>query len=188
MLIEDSSAVQLTAAQRLASMSTDGSDFWTQIRVFWRDHPGVVIFVAALTVRVAFILAYGAGAQPVKWGDDHAYDAIAMRLVTKHEPGSSFYPLGYPLFLALIYEVFGRHLFLVRLIQGALGAATCLLTYRVGSKVLGDRVGRLAGVLSVFYPGLVYMSWRIMAETLVHLFNHVGIEHRDPHGAAPSAT
>ena len=165
MLIEDSSAVQLTAAQRLASMSTkDG--LLAQIRVFWRDHPGVVIFVAALAVRLVFIFAYGAGAQPVKWGDDHAYDAIAMRLVTKHEPGSSFYPLGYPLFLALIYEVFGRHLFLVRLFQGALGAATCVLTYRLGSKVLGDRVGRLAGVLTVFYPGLVYMSWRIMAETL----------------------
>jgi 4-amino-4-deoxy-L-arabinose transferase-like glycosyltransferase len=165
MLIEDSNAVQLTGTQRLAALSTkDG--LLAQVLAFWRDHPGVVIFVAALAVRIVFILAYGAGAEPVKWGDDHAYDTIAMRLVTKHEPGNNFYPLGYPLFLALIYHVLGRHLFLVRLIQGVLGAATCLLTYRVGSKVLGDLVGRLAGVLCVFYPGLVYMSWRIMAETL----------------------
>lgn len=165
MLIENSNAVQLTGTQRLASVSTwDG--LLVQVLAIWRNHPGVVIFVTALAVRVVFILAYGAGAEPVKWGDDHAYDAIAMRLVTKQQPGSSFYPLGYPVFLALIYEVFGRHLFLVRLFQGALGAATCVLTYRLGSKVLGDRVGRLAGVLSVFYPGLVYMSWRIMAETL----------------------
>jgi 4-amino-4-deoxy-L-arabinose transferase-like glycosyltransferase len=137
-----------------------------QAFAFWRDHPGVVIFAASFAVRLVFILAHTAGAPPVKWGDDPIYDAIATRLVTKHQYVNSWFPPGYPLFLALIYAVFGRYWFVVRLVQAALGAATCVLTYRLGTKLFDDRVGRLAGVLLVSYPGLVYMSWRIMAETL----------------------
>jgi 4-amino-4-deoxy-L-arabinose transferase-like glycosyltransferase len=165
MHIEENSVDQLTRTPNSEPMPTQAG-LLAQVFVFWRDHPGVVIFAAALTVRVVFILAYGASAPPVTWGDDHAYDAIATRLVTKHELGNTFYPLGYPLFLALIYAVLGRHWFVVRLFQGALSAATCVLTYRLGTKVFGDRVGRLAGLLLVFYPGDVYMSWRLMAETL----------------------
>jgi 4-amino-4-deoxy-L-arabinose transferase-like glycosyltransferase len=165
MQIEESSADRLTGTPSSEPMPAQaGLLAW--VFAFWRDHPGVVIFAASLAVRVVFILAYGAGAPPVKWADDYTYDAIATRLVTKHELEYHWYPLGYPLFLALIYAVFGRDWFVVRLLQGALGAATCVLTYRLGTKVFDDRVGRLAGVLLVLYPGHVYMSWRIMAETL----------------------
>lgn len=165
MHIEQSSGDRLASTPSSEPMPAQaGLLAW--VFAFWRDHPGVVIFAASLAVRVVFILAYGAGAPPVKWGDDYTYDAIATRLVTKHELEYHWYPLGYTLFLALIYGVFGRHWFVVRLLQGALGAATCVLTYRLGTKVFDDRVGRLAGLLLVFYPGHVYFSWRIMAETL----------------------
>jgi 4-amino-4-deoxy-L-arabinose transferase-like glycosyltransferase len=133
---------------------------------FWRTHPVIAICAAAFTVRVVFILAYGPGAPPTEWGDDPHYDAIAMRLVQQHEYANTWYPPGYPLFLAVIYAAFGEDWFVVRLVQAALGAATCALTYRLGATVFSERVGRLAGALLAVYPGLAYMSWRIMAETL----------------------
>jgi Dolichyl-phosphate-mannose-protein mannosyltransferase len=133
---------------------------------FWRDHPIVVLCAVALAVRIVFILMYGASAPPIEWGDDPKYDSIALRLVVNHEYVNTWYPPGYPLVLAAIYTLFGRNLPLVRLAQAALGAATCALTYRLGTKVFDERVGRLAGTILAFYPGLAYMSWRIMGETL----------------------
>ena len=137
-----------------------------QAAAFWRSHPEMAIFAIAMAVRVAFILAHGANAEPLKWGDDTEYDGIATRLATKHEYVNRWYPPGYPLFLTLFYVIFGRVLVSVRLAQSALGAATCVLTYRLGAKSFGETVGRIAGALLAVYPGHVYMSWRIMAETL----------------------
>jgi 4-amino-4-deoxy-L-arabinose transferase-like glycosyltransferase len=145
--------------ERLRGLSAQGF-------VLWRAHPVVVIWATSLAVRVMFILASGAGAPPTEWGDDPYYDSIATRLVTDHEYVNTWYPPGYPLFLALIYSIVGRSLAIVRLVQAALGAATCVLTYRLGTKVFDDRVGRLAGALLAFYPGHAYMSWRIMGEAL----------------------
>jgi len=139
---------------------------FAQMVTLWRTRPILIICAVSIAVRIAFVFAYGASVPPPEWGDDPNYDSIAMRLITAHEYANTWYPPGYPLFLALVYEIFGRRLIVVRLIQVALSAATCALLYRLGTKVFGDRVGRLAGLLIVFYPGLAYMSWRIMAETL----------------------
>jgi 4-amino-4-deoxy-L-arabinose transferase-like glycosyltransferase len=72
----------------------------------------------------------------------------------------------YPLFLALNYAVFGRSWFLARLVQAGLGAGTCLLICRLGTKVFSERVGLVAGVLLALYPGHVFFCWRLMAEPL----------------------
>lgn len=137
-----------------------------QFLVFWRAHPAPLVFTAALALRVAFILAYGAVAPPPQWGDDPYYDSIATRLVLTREYINTWYPPGYPLFLAIIYAVCGHSWFAVRLLQSVLGAATCALTYRLATKMWDARVAWFAGALFVLYPGHAYMSWRIMAETL----------------------
>lgn len=65
--------------------------------------------------------------------------------------------------------VFGRSWFLARLVQAAIGAATCLLVYRLGAKVFSERVGLVGGVLLAVYPGHVFFSWRLMGEPLYML-------------------
>lgn len=137
-----------------------------RLRSLWQTHPGAVICGLALLVRIIAILALGVTAAPVEWGDDKNYDAIATQLVIGHEYVNTWYPPGYPLFLVLIYELFGRSLVVVRLIQAALGTATCILTYRLGKRVFDDRVGRVAGIILALYPGHAYICWRIMAEPL----------------------
>jgi len=133
---------------------------------FCRAHQLLVLFLVAFAVRVAFILAFGPTAPPWDRGDDQAYDRIADRLVTQHEYVNTWYPHGYPLFLALNYALFGRSWFITRLIQAGLSAATCLLIYRLGTKVFSERVGLVAGFLLAIYPGHVFFSWRLMAEPL----------------------
>jgi 4-amino-4-deoxy-L-arabinose transferase-like glycosyltransferase len=143
-----------------------GSSFAARVLAFCRAHRLLVLFLGAFAVRVAFVFAFGATALPSQRADDPIYDTIAYRLVTKHQYTNTWYPPGYPLFLALNYAVFGRSWFIARLVQAGLGAATCLLIDRLGSKVFSDRVGLVAGVLLAVYPGHVFFSWRLMAEPL----------------------
>jgi len=142
---------------------------------FWRRYRLFAIFLFAFTVRLGFILAYGPTAPPTAWGDDPHYDAIANQLVSQHQYVNTWFPPGYPLFLACIYAVFGRSWLIVRIIQAILGALTCVLTYRLGAKVFTEREGLLAAVLLAIYPGHAYMSWRIMGETLYILLLVFGV-------------
>ena len=140
-----------------------------RILAFCRAHPLVVLFLGAFAIRVAFIFAFGPTALPSQRADDQAYDGIAYRLVTQHKYTNTLYPPGYPLFLALNYAVFGRSWFIARLVQAAVGAGTCSLIYRLGSKVFSERVGLVAGVLLAVYPGHVFFGWRLMSEPLYML-------------------
>ncbi len=143
-----------------------GSSFAARVLAFCRTHRLLVLFLGAFAVRVAFVLAFGPTALPSQRADDLFYDEIAYRLVAEHQYTNAWYPHGYPLFLALIYALFGRSWFIARLVQAALGAATCLVIYRLGSKVFSERVGLVAGVLLAVYPGHVFFCWRLMAEPL----------------------
>ncbi|HVM62081.1 MAG TPA: glycosyltransferase family 39 protein [Verrucomicrobiae bacterium] len=157
----DELATEQGVAVQLRESSSVGRAF-----AFCRAHALLVVFLAGFVVRVIFILAYGPTAPPWHRGDDQAYDTIAYRLVTEHVFANSFYPPGYPLFLALNYAVFGRSWFLARLVQALIGAGTCALTYRLAGKVFSEREGLLAGFLLAVYPGHVFYCWRLMAEPL----------------------
>jgi len=140
--------------------------FAARVLAFCRTHRLLVLFLGAFAVRVALVLAFGPMSPPSPHADDQAYDQIAYRLVTEHQYANTWYPPGYPLFLALNYALFGRSWFIARLVQAGLGAATCLLIYRLGSKVFSERVGLVARVLLAVYPRHVFFSWRLMGELL----------------------
>jgi 4-amino-4-deoxy-L-arabinose transferase-like glycosyltransferase len=135
------------------------------------EHWGLAVFLLALVLRCAFMLSYGLSAPPTAWGDDADYDAIARGLVgPAHLYQNTWFPPGYPLFLALVYGLAGpMKLAAVRLVQAVLSAATCWLTYAIGRNAFGTTSGRVAAVLLALYPGHVYMAWRLMAETLFTL-------------------
>ncbi len=126
----------------------------------------LALFLFALLLRWGFVAAYGASAPVAGWGDDADYDAIARHLVLDHGYENHWFPPGYPLFLAALYGLAGPSLAAARLVQAALGAATCCLLYLIGRDLVSPAAGRLAGLLLAVYPGHVYMAWRLMAETL----------------------
>lgn len=131
-----------------------------------RQHAAVSIFVLALAARIAAVVILGAHVPPPPWGDDGAYDRIAAKLLYEGQYDNAWYPPGYPLFLTLLYAVFGRSWLAVRLVQALLGAATCVLLLRLGGRLFGERVGAISGVALAVYPGHVYMCWRLMGEVL----------------------
>ncbi len=62
---------------------------------------------------------------------------------------------GYVLWLTLIYTIFGRNLLTPRLFKALMSAYLCIVVYKLGTRTLGERTGRLAAVLCVFMPILI---------------------------------
>ncbi|HPC21990.1 MAG TPA: hypothetical protein PK920_05840, partial [Phycisphaerae bacterium] len=73
--------------------------------------------------------------------DSYDYDDLARALLDGHQPHTPllWQPVFYPLFLAGVYKVAGGSILAARILQVALGALTCALTYMLGVRVIGRR-------------------------------------------------
>lgn len=122
-------------------------------------------------------------------GDAESYDRWARTLRLGDWIGREvFYqaPL-YPYFLGVLYTVFGRDLFAVRLVQIALGSAACLLLARAGEVLWNRRVGLTAGLLLALYPTAVFFDGLIQKSVLDTLLSCwllllLGLLIREPRG------
>lgn len=63
---------------------------------------------------------------------------------------------GYPVYMAFMYYLFDDSVIPLRLVKAIFGAWTCLLIYKLGSREFGTRVGRLAGIMCMLMPNLIY--------------------------------
>jgi 4-amino-4-deoxy-L-arabinose transferase-like glycosyltransferase len=117
------------------------------------------IFVLALLIRGVFILTLQDGFYFV---DSVAYSGAAVNLLATGELGDYNRPPAYPVFLAVIYTVFGDSIFIVRMVESVMGAFLAMLVALIGRRIGGDAVGALAGILwsihplGVFIAGLYY--------------------------------
>lgn len=62
---------------------------------------------------------------------------------------------GYIIWLALLYSIFGRSWLVPRLFKALMSAYLCVVVYKLGSRTMGERTGRLVGVMCVFTPILI---------------------------------
>jgi tetratricopeptide (TPR) repeat protein len=96
--------------------------------------------------------------------DSETYDAWARRIAAGDWMGGerAFYmdPL-YPYLLAAVYAAVGRDLLVVRLLQAALGVATCGLAAAIGRRVGGSAVGNLAALLLALYGPAIFQEAEI---------------------------
>lgn len=62
---------------------------------------------------------------------------------------------GYVFWLTLLYSIFGHSWFVPRLFKALMCAYMCVVIYKLGSRTMGERTGRLAAVMCVFMPILI---------------------------------
>ena len=86
------------------------------------------------------------------WGTGHDYHI--MRLP------------GQPLYMALVYSIFGMHFFALRLVDTTLSALSAVMVYLIVRDLAGRKAALLAMVLAVFYRPAVYFSTRLFSENL----------------------
>ena len=129
-----------------------------------------LLVTSALLLRLLWV----ALVRPIPTSDAAVYDTLAAGLAggmgyvdsLSNLVPTAYRPPGYPMFLALLYAVFGRHHWAVGSAQAILGTLSCLLTYRLGARLLGECQGRLAGLALAAYPNQIYYTSLIMGESL----------------------
>jgi 4-amino-4-deoxy-L-arabinose transferase-like glycosyltransferase len=132
-----------------------------------------IVLAMALFLRFKFVLTVN---HPPLAGDAFNYDVMVKQFLDKgflgymsQKPNAYVTP-GYPLFLSLVYTVFGYReaspLLQVRLVQSVLGAFTCLIIYFIGKSLKNRKVGIFAAFACAVYPVFVWSPSLILTETL----------------------
>jgi len=113
-------------------------------------------------------------------GDAANYDAIGFNLAT----GKGFsldgvnpitlYPL-YPIFLSLLYTIFGHNYLIVQLFLALFITITCGIVYLLGKVVFNERVGFVTAIFISVYPPFFSLSRIMYAEALFLLFLYTSI-------------
>ena len=130
----------------------------------------ILILAVAFVVRAVYLWQVRQAPEfSLLVGDAVTYDAWAGRIADGDWLGKGvFYqaPL-YPYFLGILYALFGRDLWVVRLIQAAIGAGSCLLLARAGRSFFSrTSTGLLAGALLAIYPTAIFFDGSIQKSVL----------------------
>ncbi|WP_181494269.1 ArnT family glycosyltransferase [Thermosulfuriphilus ammonigenes] len=112
--------------------------------------------------------------QPLNIVDEQYYNKLALSILERGEfgwrPGhlTAIRPPLYPVFLALIYKVFGPENYnAVRLIQIFLSLASGWLVYSLAKRIFHEeKVALLATGLFLFYPSLLLFNYLLLTEIL----------------------
>ena len=138
-----------------------------------------LILLVALLLRVAWVLYAAREPTGFSAGDPLAYLYYGRELAAghgyrsfvTHEP-TAFYPIGYPLFLALFAWPAQHGLLpddvprLAGLAQALLSTATVLFVWVTARRLFGERVGLVAAALTALWPGLILMTGSLNVETV----------------------
>lgn len=77
---------------------------------------------------------------------------------------------GYPLYLTVLYKLFGPNVVIPRIIKAFLSAFTCVLIYKVSSRTFGEQTGRIAGLMAALMPNLIiYCGYHLKETEMVFL-------------------
>ena len=126
-----------------------------------------VIFGCAFLIRLVYLIEIDS--IPLFYnlaGDGRTYDEWGQRIAAGDWLGQGvFYqaPL-YPYFLGVLQIILGHNLWLIRLIQIALGAISCALIFQTGRNLFSRQAGIAAGLIlacyapGVFFDGLIEKS------------------------------
>lgn len=118
------------------------------------------IFSCAFLIRLVYLIQINS--IPLFYnlaGDGRTYDEWGQRIARGDWLGEGvFYqaPL-YPYFLGVLQVILGHNLWLIRLIQIALGAISCALIFQAGRNLFSRQAGIAAGlILSCYAPGIFF--------------------------------
>ena len=129
----------------------------------------VLVFTAALTLRLAHVLALRASpyfARPVLDAETYYWAARALAAGEGWAEPVYWQPPAYLYFLALILRLAGPGFLAPRLVQAVLGALTAALTCAIGTRAFGRAVGLCAGLAVALYGALIYFDGELLVPSL----------------------
>jgi 4-amino-4-deoxy-L-arabinose transferase-like glycosyltransferase len=129
-----------------------------------------LLFLSLTAFGIRLLWVIYSGTLPVS--DCKAFNDLALGMVRGEgyvKPGgtpTAYWLVGYPLFLAAIYKVFGTHLLVAKIANAVLGAALAVLTYLLGKKAFSKDKARLGSLIVALLPAQVLYSSILASEML----------------------
>lgn len=90
------------------------------------------------------------GASLIREGNWNIYSEIV------NYSNATFSDMGYPIYLSIIYWIFGDSILIARIIKAALSAWTAVLVYKLAVRNFDEHTGRMAGIFCMLIPNLIY--------------------------------
>lgn len=152
------------------------------------------IFVTALIIRIVYVV-FSYYFYTIETGKPFEYNAADS--YGYHETASDFVnigwnyfvnyiksstgvsDLGYPTYLGIIYWLTGNSIMVARLLKALYSAIACVLIYKIASRHFGYSTGRMAAVMCVFMPHLIYYCGMHLKETEMVFLTVAFIERAD---------
>lgn len=136
-----------------------------------------IIFIFILALGIGFAYLEFGYIFPAESGDSFYYNAAALSLVKSGElPSDKAFARdgpGYPLFLAIIYKIFGQNNYqIIRIFQIFILAGIGILVFLIGRSFLNlsPPFAFLASLTLVFWPYLIVWTSLILTEILFIFF------------------
>lgn len=127
---------------------------------------GIFIFALALLLRLGYLHEISANplfAFPVVDARTYVESAHYLTTTSWLGPAVPFWqPPLYAYALGALFALGSADYYLPRLLQGVIGALICVLTYLLGRKILGGRIGLIAGILAACYGPLIYFGGELL--------------------------
>lgn len=140
-------------------------------RFLHRNAAAISVFAASFAIRLIYLLElrFKSPFSGYLYLDALRYDSwaqsIAFGLKQIIEP--TFRAPFYPIFLAVIYRIFGHELFFARLAQMLLGALVCVMVYLLALRIFNKRTAIISSLLAALYGPFLYWSGEILIVTLI---------------------
>lgn len=131
--------------------------------------PPVLVFLLALVVRLGHVWSMRASpyfAHPVLDAETYYRSALALARGEGFPDPIFWQPPGYPYFLASLFALAGPGFLHPRLAQAVCGALTAVLTYAIGDRLFGRRVGLAAGLGVGLYGPLIFFDGELLTPSL----------------------
>ena len=127
------------------------------------------LFFTALTFRIVWVLFsyiyyFIKTGLPFEFGSSDAlayHDAaiwmkeIGWSQTMDYLSTKSIADSGYPIYLTILYTIFGDSVLIVRILKAVFGAWSCVLLYKLASRNVGEEAGRMAGIFCCLMPNLI---------------------------------
>ncbi len=129
----------------------------------------VIVLIFFIAVLLGLFWNQKIFSQPLS-SDQLGYDSIAMDILNNgqftDQGQPTFREPGYPLFLAVIYKIFGHNYDAVRFIQIILFGLLAVIIYFLARDIFGRKIAIFSGLCTALFYGLANHAGLVMTELL----------------------
>ena len=136
-------------------------------KLFW-----MALFLRLLWVFISYILYQHWTGTPfsIDAADELYYNGVAeyaansirngdwniYQNIQGYSGGAQFSDMGYPIYLTIVYWIFGNSIFIARVMKAILSAWIVILTYRLTTRNFSEQTGRMVAIMCALMPNLIY--------------------------------